>query len=297
MAEGGTKDNAGENGHIVIGGLIVTRGDTTTSLHITIAYEDNFTGEVAPFNSFICTLTNPADLVFSGGPPVQAATITISATGDTCFRTIDHTFTFSNVGKSLSFRSYTVGSRTFFKSTGSTLRDAFNLATGDTIGNVAILGEVEPSGFGSNQAGGNRFITAFGGAVDTDDANRPSGHMAMAGLIQLNPLKKGETTGTAKALDLTLDYEDFDFGEHLACHLLIPGDVSYTLVKGVGTLTLTVGSAGECDHTNTGKSITFALYVGGSTGRIVSTSSTLIDSDGEVITPAIAGEFSTPGGS
>jgi len=297
LAEGGTTDSEGDTGHLVIGGLINTTSNSTKTLHITIAYEDNFIDESTPSNSFICNLTNPADLVFSGGLPVQAAVLTISA-GDTCFRTIDPTFTFSNVGKSLSFRSYTIGGQTRFKSTSSTLLNA----GGDTVGIVAILGELEPSGnILSNQATGDRFITGFGGAVDTDDTGADggaSGHMAMAGLIQLNPLKKGVTTGTAKALDVTIDYQDFFFDQHLACHLINPADVSYTLVKGVGTLTLTVGSAGECDTTNTGNFIKFALYAGGSTGRIVSTSSTLIDNDLDVIdSPAIAGEFSTPGGS
>jgi hypothetical protein len=296
LAEGGTTvttGSEGDTGHIVIGGLVNINGTTTKSLQITIAYQDNFVDEGSPLTSFICRLTNPADLAFSGGLPVQAATLTISA-GDTCFRTIDPTFTFSNVGKSLSFRSYTKGSQTRFKSTSSTLVNG----EGSVVGNVAILGELEPSGFGSPQAGGERFITGSGGAVDTDDSGSPSGHMAMAGLIQLNPLKKGVTIGSAKAVDVTIDYEDFFFGQHLACHLIIPGDVSYTLSKGVGTLTLTVGNAGECDTTNTGKFIKFDLYVGGSTGRIVSTSATLVDSDGEPIdAPAIAGEFSTPGGS
>ncbi len=297
LAEGGTTDSFGDTGHIVIGGLIVTKGDTTSSLHITIAYEDNFIGEGSPLNSFICTLTNPADLVISGGPPVQSATLTISAAGDTCFQTLFPLVTFSNVGRSLSFRAYTIGSHTHFKSTGSTLKDHF----GDIVGNVAILGELEPAGSGSDQASGDRFITGFGGAVDTDDSGSPSGHMAMAGLIHLNPLKKGETTGTTKALDVTIDYEDFSGSQHLACHLTSPGDVSYTLgavTKGVGTLTITVSSVGECNVDNTGKKMVFALYVGGSTGRIVSTFSTLVDSDLDVINaPAVAGEFSTAGGS
>jgi len=300
FAEGGTTDSDGDTGHIVIGGLIVTSGGTTKSLNITIAYEDNFIDTATPTASFICTLTNPADLAFSGGLPVQAAVLTISGTGDTCFRTIDPAFTFSNVGHALTFRSYTVGGKTRFASTSSTLLNG-NL---ELVDNVAIAGELEASGGPSNQAGGNRFISGFGGAVDADDsgsAGGVSGHIAIAGLITLNPLKKGVTTGTAKAVDVTIDYQDFFPGppaqQRLTCHLLIPGDVSYTLVKGVGTLTLTVGSAGECDTSNIGKLIKFALYVGGSSGRIVSTSSTLIDNDLDAIeAPAVVGEFSTGGG-
>jgi hypothetical protein len=298
LAEGGTTDIFGDTGHIVIGGIIDTTGTTAVtvrSLNLTIAYQDNFIGEASPLNSFICTLTNPTDLVISGGPPVQAMSLTISATGDTCFQTLFPTVTFiTNVGKSLTFRAYTLGSQTRFKSTGSTLVDH----SGDVVGNVAIEGSFEPAGAGSPQATGTRLMTAFGGAVDTDDSAHPSGHMAMAGTITLNPLKKGVTTGTAKALDATIDFEDFAFLKHLLCHLIIPGEVSYTLVKGVGTLTLTVGSASECTGVdNTGKKLVFALYVFGATGRIVSTSSTLLDTDLALITPAIAGEFSTAGGS
>jgi len=288
--EGGTTDNFSDTGHMAVSGLVKTSGTTVKELNITIAYEDNFN----LIDGFICTLTNPADLAFSGGVPVQAAVLTISATGDKCFRTISPATTFSNLGNALNFRSYTVGNKTTLVSTGSTLKDG----QGDIVSNVALSGEVDPSGAGSNQAGGDRLIEAGGGAIDTDDINNPSGHMALAGLIRLNPLKKGETTGTAKAVDVTIDFEDHRAADHLACHLLIPGDVSYTLSKGVGTLTLTVGSAGECTGvTNTGKNIVFALYVGGAKGRIVSTSSTLLDSDLDVIgEPVVVGEFSTAGG-
>ena len=296
--EGGTTDFAGETGHMAIGGLIKTRGNgTVTALNITIAYEDNFApGVLLSSESFICTLTNPADLVISGGVPVVSVSLTVSATGDTCFETLVPATTFSNVGKALTFRGYIIGNKMALKSTGSTLIDKF----GDIVGNVALSGELDPSGGGSDQASGDRLIEAGGGAVDFDDAGFPSGHIALAGLIRLNPLRRGVTTGTARTLDLTLDYEDHVFGDHLACHLTTPGDVSYTLVKGVGTLTLTVGSASECTGVdNTGKTIVFALYVGGSKGRIVSTSSTLLDSGldfdriGEL---AVVGEFSTAGG-
>jgi hypothetical protein len=230
--------------------------------------------------------------------------LTISA-GDTCFRTITPAFTFSNVGKSLTFRTYTIGGKTRIASTSSTLLNGDS----ETVGQVAIAGELEPSGGLSAQAGGVRLISGFGGAVDQDDSGSlstprgSSGHIALAGLIQLNPLKKGVTVGTAKALDVTIDYQDFFTAQSLSCHMINPADVAYTLVKGVGTLTLTVGSAGECDTTNTGNFIKFALYVGGSSGRIVSTQSTLVDNDlffglPDIIeAPAVVGEFSTGGGS
>src|SRR6266851_2173949 len=226
--EGGATDVFGDTGHMAVSGLVKTSGTTVKELNITIAYQDNFSIN----DGFICKLISPADLVISGGAPVQSATITVN-TGDTCFRTTNPAFTFSNVGNALTFRAYIIGNKITLASTGSTLKDGI----GDTISNVALSGEVDPSGAGSNQATGDRLIEAGGGALDLDDFGSPSGHMAMAGLIRLNPLGRGVTTGTAKTLDVTIDYEDHVAADKLSCHLTIPGDVSYTLVKGVGTLT------------------------------------------------------------
>jgi hypothetical protein len=288
--EGGTTDNFSDTGHMAVSGIVNTSGTTVKELNITIAYEDNF----AIIDGFICTLTNPADLVISGGAPVESVTLTISATGDTCFRTTTPATPVPNVANSLNFRGYIIGNKITLASTGSTLKDG----QGDIVSNVALSGEVDPSGSGSTQATGDRLIEAGGGALDLDDFGSPSGHIALAGLIRLNPLTHGATIGTARTLDVTIDYEDHSAADHLACHLTTPGDVSYTLVKGVGTLTLTVGSAGECTGVNnTGKNIVFALYVGGAKGRIVSKSSTLVDFDLDRIEFVTAvGEFSTAGG-
>jgi hypothetical protein len=292
--EGGTTDSAGETGHMVVGGLFRISGDTVRELNITIAYEDSFAPGLATSESFICKLTTPTDLVISGGAPTVSVTITVAAT-DTCFKTLFPTVLVPNSGNALTFRGYTIGNRMVLKSTISTLKDAVDL-----VGNVALSGEILPSGAGSNQATGDRLLEAGGGAVDFDDAASPSGHIALAGFIRLNPLRRGATTGTARTLDLTLDFEDHVFTDHLLCHLTIPGDVSYTLVKGVGTLTFTVGSASECNvdnFTGTPKEIVFMLYVGGSRGVIVSTSSTLLDFDlSRIGEPAVVGEFSAPGG-
>jgi hypothetical protein len=300
--EGGATDSfgTGESGHLVVGGLVTaTSTEFKTPFNITIAFQDN---AVTSADAFICKLTNPADLVISGGAPTVSVTLTVSATGDTCFETAVPAATFSNVGKALTFRGYIFGNKMVLKSTGSTLKDSF----GDLVGNVALSGEILPSGGGSNQAGGDRMIEGGGGAVDFDDDGFPSGHIALAGFVRLNPLTRGATTGTARTFDLTLDYEDHAFADHLACHFTTPGDVSYTLSKGVGTLTITVGTASECTPDNftvTPKKIVFMLYVGGSRGVIVSTSSTLFDSDSTAtsitdgfLVPAVIGEFSAPGG-
>jgi hypothetical protein len=293
--EGGATDNFSDTGHLVVGGLVEARGTAFRFLNITIAFQDNH--QTSTTGGFICKLTNPADLVISGGAPTVSVTLTVN-TGDTCFLTLFPATTFSNVGNALTFRGYIFGNRMVLKSTGSTLRDSTN----DLVGNVALSGELLPSGAGSNQATADRLIEAGGGAVDFDDSGSPSGHIALAGFVRLNPLTRGATTGTARTFDLTLDFEDHVFGDHLSCHLTIPSDVSYTLSRGVGTLTITVGSASECTPDNTGKKIVFMLYVGGSRGVIVSTSSTLVDNDlfaaaPDVIgLPAVVGEFSLPGG-
>jgi hypothetical protein len=181
--------------------------------------------------------------------------------------------------------------------TDSTLDD-FN---GDAINNVAIAGEIDPSGAGSDQAGNDRLMVGDGGAVDTDDGGSPSGHMALAGEIDLQPIRKGEAHAEAKALDMDIEYQDFFETQHMHCHLTTPSDVAYSLEKGVGVITFTVSAGDSCTnngHSNTGKTISFALYAAGSKGRIVSTGSTLVDSDGETIRDvAVVGEFSTSGSS
>jgi hypothetical protein len=284
-AEGGTTDDNGDTGHMAIaGGITVTGDNVVKSLAIAISYQDNDT------DGFVCLLGNPGDLVIGGGK----ATLTVTA-GDACAEMGDPTHTFSNTGNSITFKFNSLGSRGVIVSTASTLRDFF----GDDITNVAISGELDNSGGGSNQATGPRLIEAGGGAVDTDDGGHPSGHMAIAGSIQLNSITKKAPVGTAKALDLQIEYEDFVFGQHMSCHLAFPTDVSFTVTKGVGILTLTVSAGDACTnngHSNTGNHITFAFVVSGGKARLISTESTLVDSDGETIRDvAVVGEMSGSG--
>jgi len=280
--EGGTTDSASETGHAAAAGLVDfnNKGDVK-KLDITISYEDNADSE-----GFVCHLTNPSDLSVGS----TTATLTVTA-GDTCFEMNAPLDTFSNTGNSVTFAVFPIGNKVVLVSTASTLKDLF----GNTVKNVAISGELDPSGAGSAQAGGIRLIEAGGGAIDTDDSI--SGHMALAGRVHLKPIKKGEATASADVLDLDLEYEDSSFGEHLHCHLTTPSDVSYSLLKGFGQLKITVSGSDTCTEPNTAKSITFALYVGGSKGRIVSTASTLKDSDHDTVGDvAVVGEISTPGG-
>ena len=275
MAEGGTTDtdgNPGDAGHVAVGGIITLKADNIAkSLDITISYEDS------NFDAFVCHLTTPSDFAVSSG----TATLTVSASDPKCFQMGDPVDTFSNAGNSITLKGVTIGSRTRFVVTSSTLVD-FNH---DTIDNVAVAGEVDPSGAGSDQAGGNRLIIGSGGAVDFDDSGH-SGHMALAGAIALQPIRKKEKHAEAKALDLRIEYQDFFETQHMSCHLTTPSDVSYSLDKGVGTITFTVSASDSCTnngHSNTGNSITFTLYAAGAKGRIVSTDSTLVNNDGETI--------------
>ena len=288
-AQGGVTDNNGDTGHIVIGGLVVLNNKGgANSLNLTIAYQDNPVVSTVSADSFVCTVTDPADLSYSITKGIGTATLTLSSS-DKCVQTLTPSNTFSNAGKSISFQVYALGSKVRMVSAGSTLVDGAD----DLLVDVAVSGSVDPAGAGSPQAGGVRVVSGGGGAVDVDDTY--SGHMALAGLIALNRVTKKVTNGTAKSLDLTLTFEDTDSG-NLSCSFTDAKDVAYTLNKGVGTLTLTVGPSDTCSVANAGNSISFDLYVGGASGRIVSTGSTIVDSKGNTLIPAAVATFSTAGG-
>ena len=292
-AEGGVTDSHGDTGHIVMGGLVfLNNNGTARALNLTIAYQDNpAIASSGADDSFFCVVTNPSDLTYSISNTVGTATLTLSST-DRCVSTLSGVIGLQ-AGHSISFQIYTLGAKVHMVSTGSTLLDAI----GDELDNVAVSGEMDPSSAGSPQATGFRFISGGGGAVDPDDTY--SGHMAMAGLIALAPLTKKVTTGTAKFLDLSLSFEDTNAtNASWSCHFTNPNDVSYTLDRGVGLLTLTVSSQDTCSGSNTGHSIRFILYSGGASGRLVSVSSSspLVDSTGDPIVPAVVAMFSTAGG-
>lgn len=288
-ARGGTTDNNGDDGHIAMGGLaVLDNSGGAKSLNFTIAYLDNPNTSGSTGDDFVCEVTTPSDLSYSISKGVGTLTLTLSKT-DPCYKTVNPSLAFYNTGKSISFQVYALGSKLRMVSTQSSLVDG----EGDTIDNLAVSGEMNPSGSGSSQATGVRFVSGEGGAVESDD--RFVGHIALAGLIALSPMKKKVTTGTAKSLDLTLTYEDTD-STNQSCHLTDPNDVSYTLNKGVGTLTLTVGTHDTCTVANSGKSLNFDLYAAGASGRLVSTGGTLVDASGDTIIPAVGASFSTAGG-
>lgn len=281
-AAGGTTDSLGDPGYIVMGGLVVlNRKGTARSLNITITYEDQYAGD-----AFSCTLTNPSDLTYSIKRGVGTLKLTVGS-GEICNAYYD------NAGNSMSFQIYAAGSKVRMVSTGSTLVDS----NGDLFDKLAVSGEMAPSGIGNRQATGKRLAAGGGGAVENNlDAASNVGYMAMAGRMSLKRQKPSDLSETAKALDLTLTFENTD-STNFSCHFTDPSDVSYTLKKGIGTLTLTVGSNDTCGVPNAGNSISFNLYAAGAKGRLVSTGSTLVDSNNDTIVPAVTADFSSPGGS
>lgn len=288
-AAGGVTDSHGDTGQIVMGGLVVLNNKGgAKSLNLTIAFQDNPVVSTVSVDSFVCTVTDPADFSYSITKGVGTATLTLSSS-DKCVQTLTPSNTFSNAGKSISFQVYALGSKLRMVSTGSTLVDGVD----DPLVDVAVSGGMDPAGAGSPQAGGVRVVAGGGGAVDVDDTY--SGHMALAGLIALNRVTKKVTNGSARSLDLALTWEDTDSG-NLSCQFTDAKDVAYTLNKGVGRLTLTVGPSDTCSVANAGNSISFDLYVGGASGRIVSTGSTIVDSKGNTLIPAAVATFSTAGG-
>ena len=143
------------------------------------------------------------------------------------------------------------------------------------------------------QLSGAHLISAEGGSIDNDQAAVPlgdPGSIGLAGLINFN------SYGGASSVNVTITYEDrtvdptFGAEDGFTCVLTNPDDVSYSLSKGIGTLTLTVSSYDTCPQTttgdpfnsNTGKRINFNLYVATNaqfqtSGRIEVVSMSLVD--------------------
>jgi hypothetical protein len=122
---------------------------------------------------------------------------------------------------------------------------------------------------------GRHLINAEGAVRET--AASESGTIALSGMIDF------DKTGGASAVDLTIALVDTG-GDNISCVLSTPADVAYTLSKeGIGTLTLTVGSADVCTSGNTGNQIVFNFVVLTNTGRVTATSIDLVDSMGDLV--------------
>ncbi len=152
-------------------------------------------------------------------------------------------------------------------------------------------------------ARGGYSITAHGGGAETIQ-DFDDGHMDVAGFAVL------DGKGGATSLNLTVAYQDDDEdNDGPTCLLTDPKDLTYKFPKktGIGTMTLTVAADDVCypgnnygipsdTVTETGNSISFALYVGANQARLVSTSSDLsavgTSGAGEVIfAPTMAGQI------
>jgi hypothetical protein len=148
---------------------------------------------------------------------------------------------------------------------------------------------------------GPRVISAEGGTVAlvgkvvsevTSDLERNAiptgGIIGIAGLIDFN------SRGGASALNVTINFAEYQFLNAFNCVLSTPSDLSYNPATGV--LKLTAASSDSCTATETGNSITFQLYnldpqFGRS--RIVATGTTLVDAAGNTLLAATAtGEVS-----
>jgi hypothetical protein len=126
----------------------------------------------------------------------------------------------------------------------------------------------------ANAFSGRHLISAVGAVHETVAAE--SGTISLSGLIDFNK------SNGASAVDVTIDLVDSG-GDSIACVLSTPSDVTYSLSKGMGTLTLTVGSSDVCTTGNTGKTIVFNFVVLSNTGRITATSINLVDDMSDVV--------------
>jgi hypothetical protein len=145
------------------------------------------------------------------------------------------------------------------------------LVTAAVAGAALLLANVPVA----NAFTGRHLISAAGAIRETTAAE--SGTISLSGLIDFNK------SNGASAVDVTIDLVDSG-GDNIACVLSTPADVAYTLSKeGIGTLTLTVGSADTCTAGNTGKAIVFNFVVLSNTGRITATSINLVDSMSDLV--------------
>ncbi len=311
-AEGGAVDGfsdgeLGEFGHMAVTGWFSANSNGTASkVLITIAYEDSG----FPFDGITCHLTTPSDLTFTISPVTGNGTLTLTlSSSDQCFETADHSITATEPGAQLTFNLTDTSTGKIRISSNQTPSKPLFDADDEPIAPIALSGKVQRAGaFGSAIAGttalGTRIMLAGGGASDCFDCLEPwvtlslGGHMNLAGNAVLN------TWGGASSLNMTLNYQDNDPIDGFYCRLRNPKDLSYSLSPtGAGSLSLTLSSCynGDCCFTtlgsypiyfNAGKSITFDLYSGGNTARILSVASDLEDANYDVIVdPAVIGEF------
>lgn len=121
---------------------------------------------------------------------------------------------------------------------------------------------------------GRHLINAAGAIHET--AASETGTISLSGLIDF------DKSGGASSVDVTIALVDSG-GDSISCVLSTSADVTYSLTKGIGTLTLTVGENDTCTTGNTGKAIVFNFVVLSNTGRITATSINLVDDMSDVV--------------
>ncbi len=303
-----------EFGHMALAGWFAANGKGGASkLFITIGYQDS----ADVFDGITCRLVTPGDLSYTVDPVTGNGSLTLTVNSDysgndTCFETADPYDTVDNTGAQLTFDLYDALGKVRIASNGTPesiwnqMCDGFNGlmdADNDLIAPLALSGKLQRTSTYAAPIGAappnvatiaTRIALADGGATDPFDLiGSAAGHMTMSGNAVLN------TTGGATSVNLTINYEDNDL-DSFVCQLSNPKDLSYSLSSSAaGTLTLTVSKYDTCIDSldgdtlnNAGQSLTFDLYSGGNTVRIISVASDLEDSSGDpVLDPNMVGEF------
>ncbi len=272
QAFGGAVDTtapvAREDGHMALAGSMnLTSTGGATAINATVVYQDS----AYDADGFVCPFTQPGDVSYSFPNGLDAAgtlTLTVSANDPDCFQ-MSTGIPGSEAGNSVTFAIYASNGSASLVGVSTTFKDSDN----DTIlSPVAVSGTLTKTDEDlGNVLSGRRLFNALGG---TTDKVGDSGHIALGGLAKL------DAKGVVKTLDVTLSYVDSVSGG-FACELTTPTDLSYSLSKGVGTLTLTVSATDtSCTPAVIGSSITFNLYSAGmgTPARIIATSSSLKDS-------------------
>ncbi len=280
---GGANDGSGENGHMALAGsMMLTPKGGAKAVNVTVVYQDSKNDA----DGFVCTFTDPSDVAYSfpnGLNSVGTLTLTLAADDPPCFEMTNPKATGKETGGSVTFVVYRQPGAFALLGDKSTLIDADS----DTVSSLALSGTLTPAAsIPKNRLGGIALFNALGGTTDTSSLHSDSGHLALAGRAALTP------KGAAKSLDLTLSYIDSD-NDNFVCELTDPTDLSYSISKGVGSLTLKVGANDSATCPNSvGESITFTLYSAGAQTRLIATSSSLADSFGDVIgSVAMAGSM------
>jgi hypothetical protein len=276
-AFGGVGNGPALDGNMALAGWMnLTKKGGAKAVSVTV------TSEISPPNNngTVCTFTDPSDVSYSFPNGLDSAgtlTLTLAADDPDCYEMADLNNTRNEAGASITFAIYRVPGVFSLVGLETNLVNINNIPFSPPIPVSGVMSSVV--GFPVNRLIGVKLFNAIGGTSGVTfpiPGPPPNGHIALAGRATL------DGKGGAKALDLTLNY----FGSEgtMTCQLTNPSDLSYTVSKGVGTLTLEPSASdSNCMPNEAGKSITFALYAVGRQTRLIATSSSLVDTQGDII--------------